>query len=209
MQPIVTPTPDIRARSAHSEIQDNRVRGQVMPLTEITEQFVMHWGEMSSRWGVNRTVGQIHALLYLAEEHLHAEAIRDTLSIARSNVSTSLRELMDWGLVRVVHVRGERRDYYEALYDIWEIFRVIAQKRRHRELDPTLSMVRTVIADPAFPEESATTRARIRQVHDFLQTGLAWVEEMQRLDSETLMRIMKLGAGIHGLIASASGRPAG
>lgn len=171
-----------------------------MPLTEISERFVMHWGEMSSRWGVNRTVGQIHALLYLAEQPVHAEAICEALSIARSNVSTSLRELMDWGLVRVVHVRGERRDYYEALHDIWEIFRAIAQGRRRRELEPTLAMVRAALADPQFSGETATTRVRIRQVHDFLQTGLAWSEEIQRLDPDMLMQVMKLGAGIQKLL---------
>ena len=171
-----------------------------MPLTEISERFVMHWGEMSSRWGVNRTVGQIHALLYLAEQPVHAEAICETLSIARSNVSTSLRELMDWGLVRVVHVRGERRDYYEALHDIWEIFRAITQGRRRRELDPTFAMVRQSLGDPAFEAESATTRVRIRQVHDFLHTSMAWAEEMQRLDPATLLNIMKFGANIQKLL---------
>jgi DNA-binding transcriptional regulator GbsR (MarR family) len=187
---------------AHSEILDKRAQGQVMQLTEISERFVMHWGEMSARWGVNRTVGQIHALLYLAGEPMHAEAICETLSIARSNVSTSLRELMDWSLARVVHVRGERRDYYEAQHDIWEIFRAIAQGRRRRELDPTLAMVRGMLADTGFEGEDATTRVRIRQVHDFLQLGLTWSEEMQRLDPAMLTQIMKLGANVRMLLGS-------
>lgn len=175
-----------------------------MPLTPIVEKFVLHWGEMGSRWGVNRTVGQIHALLYLAELPIHAEEICETLSIARSNVSTSLKELMDWGLVRVVHVMGERRDHFEALHDIWDIFRVIAQGRRRREIDPTLSMMRNTLLDPAFSGESAITRARIRQVHDFLDASSAWGDEMQRLDPATLMKIMKLGSRIQRLIGGAT-----
>ena len=171
-----------------------------MQLTPIAEKFVLHWGEMGSRWGVNRTVGQIHALLYLAEQPIHAEEICKTLSIARSNVSTSLKELMDWGLVRVVHVMGERRDHFEALHDIWEVFRVIAQGRRRREIDPTLTMMRNTLLDPAFSKETATTRARIQQVHDFLDTSSAWVDEMQRLDPATLMKIMKLGSRIQRLL---------
>jgi DNA-binding transcriptional regulator GbsR (MarR family) len=175
-----------------------------MQLTPIAEKFVLHWGEMGSRWGVNRTVGQIHALLYLAEQPIHAEEICETLSIARSNVSTSLKELMDWGLVRVVHVMGDRRDHFEALHDIWEVFRVIAQGRRRREIDPTLTMMRNTLMDPAFSKESSITRARIQQVHDFLDTSSAWVDEMQRLDPATLMKIMKLGSRIQRLLGGAA-----
>jgi DNA-binding transcriptional regulator GbsR (MarR family) len=176
-----------------------------MILTPVAEKFVLHWGEMGSRWGVNRTVGQIHALLYLAEQPLHAEDICETLSIARSNVSTSLKELIDWGLVRVVHVMGERRDHFEALHDIWDIFRVIAQGRRRREIEPTLSTLRGALMDPAFSKESATARARIKQVHDFLETTTAWVDEMQRLDPATLMKIMKMGSKIQRLLGRSAG----
>jgi DNA-binding transcriptional regulator GbsR (MarR family) len=175
-----------------------------MQLTPIAEKFVLHWGEMGSRWGVNRTVGQIHALLYLAEQPIHAEEICETLSIARSNVSTSLKELMDWGLVRVVHVMGERRDHFEALHDIWEVFRVVAQGRRRREIDPTLTLMRSTLMDPAFSKESATTRTRIQQVHDFLDVSSTWVDEMQRLDPATLMKIMKLGSRIQRLLGGGS-----
>ena len=179
-----------------------------MQLTPISEKFILHWGEMGSRWGVNRTVGQIHALLYLAEQPLHADEICETLSIARSNVSTSLKELMDWGLVRVVHVIGERRDHFEALHDIWDIFRVIAQGRRRREIDPTLNMMRNTLMDPAFSKESATTRARIQQVHDFLDSSTVWVDEMHRLDPATLMKIMKLGSRIQRLLGGSASEEA-
>ncbi len=175
-----------------------------MHLTPVAEKFVLHWGEMGSRWGVNRTVGQIHALLYLAEQPIHADEICETLSIARSNVSTSLKELMDWGLVRVVHVMGERRDHFEALHDIWDIFRVIAQGRRRREIDPTLTLMRSTLMDPAFSKESAVTRARIQQVHDFLDVSSTWVDEMQRLDPAALMKIMKLGSRIQRLLGGSS-----
>jgi len=175
-----------------------------MQLTPISEKFVLHWGEMGSRWGVNRTVGQIHALLYLSEKPLHAEEICETLSIARSNVSTSLKELTDWGLVRVVHMMGDRRDHFEALHDIWDIFRVIAQGRRRREIDPTLSMMRNTLMDPAFSKESATTRARIQQVHDFLDASTVWVDEMHRLDPATLKKIMKLGGRIQRLLGGSN-----
>lgn len=171
-----------------------------MRLTPISEKFVLHWGEMGSRWGVSRTVGQIHALLYLSEQPLPADEICETLSIARSNVSTSLKELSDWGLARVVHVMGDRRDHFEALHDIWDIFRVIAQGRRRREIDPTLTTLRGALLDPAYAKESATARARIKQVHDFLETTTAWVDEMQRLDPATLMKIMKMGSKIQRLL---------
>lgn len=171
-----------------------------MQLNPISEKFVLHWGEMGSRWGVNRTVGQIHALLYLSEKPLPADEICETLSIARSNVSTSLKELMDWGLVRVVHAMGDRRDHFEALHDIWDIFRVIAQGRRRREIEPTLTTLRAALLDPAYAKESATARARIKQVHDFLEVTTSWVDEMQRLDPATLMKIMKLGSKIQRLL---------
>lgn len=171
-----------------------------MQLNPVSEKFILHWGEMGSRWGVNRTVGQIHALLYLAEAPLHAEEICETLSIARSNVSTSLKELIDWGLVRVAHVMGDRRDHFEALHDIWDIFRVIAQGRRRREIEPTLTTLRGALLDPAYASESPTARARIKQVHDFLEIATAWVDEMQRLDPDTLMKIMKMGSRIQRLL---------
>src|SRR5262252_10879388 len=171
-----------------------------MKLSPVAERFFLHWGEMGSRWGMNRTVGQIHGLLYLSDRPLHAEEICDTLSIARSNVSTSLKELTDWGLVRIVHVMGDRRDHFEALHDIWEILRVIASGRRRREIDPTLTMLRNTLLDPAFEKEDKTVKLRLRQVRDFLETGVAWVDEMQRMHPETLMKIMKLGSRIQRLI---------
>src|SRR2546428_6516306 len=122
-------------------------------LSPVTRKFVLHWGEMGTRWGVNRTVAQIHALLYLSPKPLNAEEIAETLGVARSNVSTSLRELQNWGIVRIAHVMGDRRDHFESMKDGWEMFRVILDERKKRETDPTLHLLRQVTT-PA-PHQSA------------------------------------------------------
>jgi len=110
-------------------------------LSDIKKQYILHWGEMGTRWGINRTVAQIHALLYLSPKPLTAEEIAETLSVARSNVSTSVRELESWGLVRPVHALGDRREHYESMKDVWEMFRVIVEQRKKREIDPTMEML--------------------------------------------------------------------
>src|SRR5881397_2599941 len=117
-----------------------------MTLDSLTQKFILHWGEMSTRWGINRTVAQIHALLYISAQPLNAEEIADTLSVARSNVSTSLKELQGWGIVRVVHVLGDRRDHFESLKDVWEMFQIILEQRKRREVDPTLDLLRECVA---------------------------------------------------------------
>src|SRR6478752_7681882 len=118
-----------------------------MTLTPVMEKYILHWGEMGTRWGINRTVAQIHAMLYLSPKPLHAEEIADTLGVARSNVSTSLKELQSWGIVRVAHVMGDRRDHFESMKDVWEMFRVILDERKRREADPTLQMLRQSVAE--------------------------------------------------------------
>src|SRR4029077_734317 len=107
-------------------------------LTPVAQKFILHWGEMGTRWGINRTVAQVHALLFVAPKPLPADEISTTLAVARSNVSTSLRELQGWGIVRVVHVLGDRRDHFESIKDVWEIFRIVSEERKRREIDPTL-----------------------------------------------------------------------
>src|SRR6059058_3121971 len=118
-----------------------------MKLTAVMEKFILHWGEVGARWGINRTVAQIHALLFLSPRPLHAEEIAETLGVARSNVSTSLRELQGWGIVKLVHVLGDRRDHFETLKDVWEMFRIVLDERKKREIDPTLSVIRECIAE--------------------------------------------------------------
>src|SRR4051794_38465734 len=118
-----------------------------MELTPIMQKFILHWGEMGSRWGINRTVAQIHALLFLSPKPLDAEEIAQTLTVARSNVSNSLRELQGWGIVRVVHVMGDRRDHFESMKDVWEMFRAVLDERKKRETDPTLAVLRESVAE--------------------------------------------------------------
>src|SRR6476469_846448 len=121
--------------------------GEFMELTPVAQRFILHWGEMGARWGINRTVAQIHALLYLSPRPLNAEEIADTLGVARSNVSNSLKELQNWGIVRVAHVMGDRRDHFESMKDVWEMFRVIMDERKKRETDPTLQLLRELNAE--------------------------------------------------------------
>lgn len=168
-----------------------------MELTPVTTRFVLHWGEMGSRWGVNRTVAQIHALLFLADRPLHAEEIAETLAIARSNVSTSLKELQNWGLARIAHVMGDRRDHYDTPRDIWEIFRIVMEERRKREIEPTLTVLRDSLLDES-GHKPADTQAlqRIRSVLDFLETLTAWADEMKHLPPETSMKLMRLGVKV-------------
>jgi len=168
-----------------------------MELTPVMTRFVLHWGEMGSRWGVNRTVAQIHALLFLSDKPLTAEDIADTLDIARSNVSTSLKELQNWGLARINHVMGDRRDHFDTPRDIWEIFRIVMEERRRREIDPTLSVLRDCVLDEASHKpQDAQVLARIRMVLEFLESLTEWADEMQSLPPETSMKLMRLGVKI-------------
>src|SRR6266568_2534195 len=148
-------------------------------LTTVQQQYILHWGEMGTRWGINRTVAQVHALLFLSPKPLHAEEIANTLSVARSNVSGSLRELQGWGIVRVVHVLGDRRDHFEALKDVWEMFRIIVEERKRREVDPTLALLRACAADPGSPADPYL-QERLREMLDFFETMIAAYEEVRR-----------------------------
>jgi len=168
-----------------------------MKLSPAIERYVLHWGEMGTRWGTNRTVAQIQALLYLSPEPLRADQIVDALSVARSNVSTSIRELQGFGLVRMTHVLGDRRDYFESLNDVWELFRVIIEQRKQRELNPTLSMLRTAAEE--VDQESDTdpvTKERIRNMLTFVETTSDWYEQISDIPTSTLTKLMKLGKGI-------------
>ena len=168
-----------------------------MKLTPVMEKFIVHWGEMGTRWGVNRTVAQIHALLYLSSKPLNAEEISETLGVARSNVSTSLKELMSWGLVRVSHVLGDRRDHFESMKDMWEIFNCVVEERKKRELDPTLTLLRQCELEAAQESETPEEiKARIRNITEFLETLTGWYEQMSRVPKPTLMKLMKLGSKV-------------
>src|ERR1700757_3136825 len=124
------------------------------PLTPIQQKFILHWGEMGARWGINRTVAQIHALLYISPKPLHAEEIVEALGVARSNVSTSLKELQGWGIVKMVHVMGDKRDHFESMKDVWQMFCVVLDERKKREIDPTLNMLRACISEAETNKET-------------------------------------------------------
>jgi len=167
-----------------------------MELKPIAERFILHWGEMGSRWGVNRTVAQIHALLYLAGRPMDAEEIVETLGVARSNVSNSLKELQAWRLVRIVHLMGDRRDHFATSSDVWELFKLIVEGRRQREIDPTIAALRECVASQAIDDEDPAAAKKIRETLEFIEIMSAWVEEMMRLQPETLMKTLGVGAKI-------------
>jgi DNA-binding transcriptional regulator GbsR (MarR family) len=170
------------------------------PLTPISRRFILHWGEMGTRWGVNRTVAQIHALLFLTGRPMHAEEIAEILVVARSNVSNSLRELLGYQLVNVAHQLGDRRDHYETSLDVWELFRTVVRERKLREFDPTVRMLEACVADAEFKDEDPEARARIRETLALMTSLSSWGEEMLRLEPATLMKIMKLGSRIQKLV---------
>jgi len=169
-------------------------------LPAVTERFVLHWGEMGSRWGVNRTMSQIHALLFVTGRPMNADELCDQLGVARSNVSTSLRELQGWGLVKIVHLLGDRRDHFETSGDVWELLRVIVRGRKQREFDPTIQALRDGLAHPELARERPVSRQRINEARVLMETTSVWVDEMLRLPPETLVKIMKLGVKIQGLL---------
>ena len=161
------------------------------------ERFVLHWGEMGTSWGVNRSVAQIHALLYLSDTPLTAEDIAERLGMARSNVSTSLRELLSWNLIRRVHAMGDRRDYYEAEADMFEMVRRIAMGRKAREIDPALAVLRSCLADAKTDAAvSPSVRKRLTAMLDFTETVDRSFGEIMRLPAPTLMGLIRMGGAI-------------
>ncbi len=172
-------------------------------LPAVTQRFVLHWGEMGSRWGVNRTVAQIHGLLFVSGRPMHADELVEALGVARSNVSTSLRELQNWNLVRLVHLLGDRRDHFETLGDVWELFRTVVRERKAREFEPTIAALRECLQHPDLGRELAVSRQRISQTLALMETLSTWGDEMLRLSPEALMKIMKLGARIQNLLRGA------
>src|SRR5215467_14450882 len=150
-------------------------------LTAIQQRYILHWGEMGTRWGINRTVAQIHALLYLSPKALSSEEIAETLNVARSNVSTSVRELESWGLVRPVHVLGDRREHYESLKDVCESFRIIIEQRKRRELDPTIQLLRRSLEELQADGGDTYTRERLKEMTECFETATAAYDELNQL----------------------------
>ncbi len=168
-----------------------------MKLTAPMERFVLHWGEMGDRWGVNRSIAQIHALLYLAGKPLRADELEETLKLARSNISNSIRELESLGLADRVHVMGDRRDHFQTLSEPWDMLMTIVEARKRREIDPTLAVLRACLnemgEDPETPPE---TLARVKRMHDFIHTLAGWYDQIKRLPKGTLIKLMNLGGRV-------------
>jgi DNA-binding transcriptional regulator GbsR (MarR family) len=178
-------------------------------LDPVTEKFVLHWGEMGTRWGVNRTVAQIHALLYLSPHPMNAEEIASTLSIARSNVSTSLRELESWGIVRAIHLLGDRREHYQATKDVWEMARVILDERKRREIDPTVSVLRECLRDlDAKGDADAEKRERLEAMLGFVETLTSLYSQMSALPTGAIRALLSAQGKIRSLLTLGRSDPA-
>jgi DNA-binding transcriptional regulator GbsR (MarR family) len=168
-----------------------------MKINDSARQFILHWGEMGTRWGVNRTVAQVHALLYLSPESLTAEDIADTLSVARSNVSTSLKELQNWDLIQIDSRIGDRRDYFRTSADVWTLFLTVVEQRVEREIVPTLNMLRrcAIEAKAERPAQPAVA-ARIGAMQVFVEDLLGWYGQVKKLPPATLRSLVSIGSGV-------------
>ena len=170
-------------------------------LSPVVQNFILHWGEMGTKWGINRTVAQIHALLFLSPRPLTAEEIAETLAVARSNVSTSLRELQGWRIVRGVSVFGDRRQHFESMKDLWEMFRVISEERKRREFDPTVEVVRECVVEAKKPGGTDVyARERMEELLEFIVTMSGLFEELRTLSPATIKGMAKLRGGVRKLI---------
>jgi DNA-binding transcriptional regulator GbsR (MarR family) len=165
-----------------------------MTLSPVQQKFVLHWGEMGSRWGINRTVAQIHALLYISPGPLNAEDIAETLGVARSNVSNSLRELQSWRIVKLVHVLGDKRDHFESMKNVWEMFRIVLDERKRREIDPTIALLEECIAEVGKEKHAdKNTEERLRELHRFFRTTTNWYMQVARLPTAALVKFLSAG----------------
>ena len=167
-----------------------------MNLPPLVQTFVLHFGEMGSRWGISRTVGQIYAVLFLAPEPLNADQIVERLGFSRSNVSMGLKELQSWNLVRLRHLPGDRRDYFATPEDLWEIVRTLVEERKKREIDPTLTMLReTLMLAPSSPEERHA-QARVQETLELIELLTRWYDDVRRLETDRLVSLLALGARV-------------
>jgi DNA-binding transcriptional regulator GbsR (MarR family) len=167
-----------------------------MQMTPMIESFVMHFGEMGSKWGFNRTVGQMVALLVVAKEALSANQIAEALSISRGNVSMGLKELQSWQLIQLQHKPGDRKEYYQAAGSIWELANRVFEERRKREMDPTLSLLRNILVDAPANDNEVHAQQKLQEIHDLLEGITKWSSELQSMSPEKLNTLMKLGSGV-------------
>ncbi|HCO44886.1 MAG TPA: ArsR family transcriptional regulator [Gammaproteobacteria bacterium] len=169
-------------------------------MTPLVRDFVMHFGEMGSRWGINRTVGQIYALLFVSPRPLNADDIAEQLAISRSNVSMSLKELQGWRLLRSQRLAGDRRDYFSTPEDVWQIFKTLAEERQRREVEPTLSMLREALLAQPQSQDERHAQLRMREMYTLMETLTEWFGQVQRLSPQTLLRLMALGTKVKGVL---------
>jgi len=162
-------------------------------MTTMIQACVMHFGEMGSRWGINRTVGQMYALLVLSPEPLTADQMAESLGFSRSNVSMGLKELQSWELVKLQHIPGDRKEYYSAPADIWDIAKTLMEQRRKREIDPTLSTLRDLVRTRPAGTEGKYAQQRMQEMHELIEMLTKWTMEIQRLDAARLQKLLKLG----------------
>ena len=167
-----------------------------MSLSPLVETFVLHFGEMGGRWGVNRTVGQIYALLFLSDRPMNADEVVDALGISRSNVSMGLKELESWRLVKKKHLPRDRRDYFETPADVWDILRILAEERRKREIDPTLSLLRDVLMETPASAQDAFAQTRMRDMHEMIELLTDWAEDVKRLSDTDIRNLLILGSKV-------------
>jgi DNA-binding transcriptional regulator GbsR (MarR family) len=167
-----------------------------MDLPPLIQSFVLHFGEMGSRWGINRTVGQIYALLYLSPSPLNADEIGEKLGFSRSNVSMGLKELESWNLVQLQHMPGDRRQYFRTPGDVWEIFRILAEERKKREIDPTLTLLRSIILEKPGSKHEAHAQAKMAEMHSLMELVVDWHNDMRKLDTESLKKLLLLGSRV-------------
>jgi len=191
----------------HASVSYISVMTEITEITgkmpEAVERFVLQWGNLGGQWGVNRSVAQIHALLFLAEGPMTAEDISEQLGLARSNVSNSIRELIGWKLIRRVPVFGDRRDHYEAEGDMWQILTCIAQGRKEREIDPAIASLRQVLAlADGDPKVSKVAHDRLHELNDFMATLDTWFGQMITMPPSTLMRLIRLGSRVANLLGT-------
>jgi DNA-binding transcriptional regulator GbsR (MarR family) len=179
---------------------DAAAKARMSTLSPLVRSFVAHFGEMGSRWGINRTVGQIYALIYVAPRPLNADEVAEQLEFSRSNVSMGLKELQAWRLVALRHLAGDRREYFEAPGDAWVVFRTLAEERRRREIEPTLSMLRNALLEEPTTPEDRIAQQRMKGMHDLIELMTTWFADVQRLDTTTLAQLMKMGAKVQRLL---------
>ena len=197
-QEIRVNPPFLLALSYISEYSEITERKEIMPeLSSVQKKYILHWGEMGTRWGVSRTVAQIHALLYIWPEPLNAEEITVVLSVARSNVSMSIKELQGWGLVKVTHVIGNRKDHFETLTDVWEMFRIVLEERKRREVDPTFAMLEECLAEMKKTRDSDKyTKERLLEMQDFFKTAIKCYEQTRGLSTSSFRKLAGMGGWV-------------